>query len=79
MGAEMDLGKASLTPYIVVWIWLLLDTRSAQKQLNTLFWKIPTFSKRIPICPHLRSLVKLQWEGEIKEVLCPIHGHMTEL
>ena len=43
------LGKSQEIPYIVVWIRLLLDTWSTWKQLNTVFWQVPTFLKRIPI------------------------------
>lgn len=71
--------KSQEIPYIVVWIQLLLDTWSTWKQLNTIFWKVPPFLKRIPICLHLRTLVNLRWEGEIEEVLCHIQEHMMEL
>lgn len=37
LGAETDLRKASLAPYAVVWMWLLLQTQSTQKQLKTFF------------------------------------------
>ena len=73
------LWKSQEIPYIVVWIRLLLDTWSTWKQLNTVFWKVPTFLKRIPICLPLRTLVKLRWEGETEEVLCHIQEHMVEL
>lgn len=62
LGAEMDLAKAGITSYNVARIWLLLEARSTWKQLKTLLWEVAIFPKRIPICPHHRSLVKLRWE-----------------
>lgn len=56
----MDVRKAGCAPYIVVWLWLSLETQSTQKQLHC---NLCRKNSKLPT-PHKSCEAKMGWQNQ---------------